>query len=414
MKSRKLFASLAAAAGIFAACAAGAHAEADVVTVKVDNMAVEFDQNPVIIGEGYTMVPIRAVFEKAGCGVSWDQASQTAVISRLGYTVTIKYGDDSMYKNGEKIALDAPAIMENNRIMIPVRAISEAMDYAVTWDGHHSMVLVSTTGKPYRAYAFLKVGFRTLEDAAEFYSSSSGAGDIDLDNDGTPERVEFNGTQDTSAVAAPVLKINGLDYTASLGSLTSAYSLAVVDLAEEDDTKEIVVSENGDTLTAHFYRYSNGILTPVTDGSAPSTVTYASKLFVSGKGTDSDRSGGRKNGYIISDLTGTCFVDIMVTRGIYTYENSVLTLNRIASISSIFERNLYKIYDDKMLYHVVYTGSYTPGSYKDVTDTGVISSDDIDRFKILDGYVDDADWKYIELYVELSNGTTAVIKPYQT
>ncbi len=414
MKCKKLFAAAAAAAGLFAVCAAGAYAEADVVTVKVDNMAVEFDQNPVIIGEGYTMVPIRAVFEKAGCGVSWDQASQTAVISRLGYTVTIKYGEDAMYKNGEKIALDAPAIMENDRILIPVRAIAEAMDYAVTWDGHHSMVLVSTNGRPYRAYAFLKVGFRTLEDAAEFYSGGSGSAQIDLDSDGKPETVEFNSTQDTSALAAPVLKINGLDYTASLGTLTSAYSVAVVDLAEEDNTKEIVVSENGDTLTAHFYRYENGILIPVTDGKNPSTVTYASKLLISGKGTDSDRSGGKKNGYIISDLTGTCFVDIMVTRGIYIYENSTLALNRITSIASIFERNLYKVYDDKMLYHVIYTDNYTPGSYKDVTDTGVISSDDIDHFKILDGYVDDSDWKYIELYVELSNGTKAVIKPYQT
>ncbi|MGN0180901.1 MAG: copper amine oxidase N-terminal domain-containing protein [Candidatus Ornithomonoglobus sp.] len=414
MKCRKLFAAAAVTAGLFAACAVGAYAEADIVTVKVDNMTVEFDQNPVIIGEGYTMVPIRAVFEKAGCGVSWDQASQTAVISRLGYTVTIKYGDDAMYKNGERIALDAPAIMENDRIMIPVRAIAEAMDYAVTWDGHHSMVLVSTTGKPYRAYAFLKVGFRTLEDAAEFYSSSNGSAEIDLDNDGKPESVEFNSTQDTSVLEAPVLKINGLDYTVSLGTLTSAYSIAVVDLAEEDNTKEIIVSENGDTLTAHFYRYENGILMPITDGKNPSTVTYASKLLISGKGTDSDRSSEKKNGYIISDLTGTCFVDIMVTRGIYMYENSTLTLNRITSIASIYERNLYKIYDDKMLYHVIYTDSYTPGAYKDVTDTGVISSDDIDHFKILDGYVDDSDWKYIELYIELSNGSKAVIKPYQT
>ncbi|MDD6763794.1 MAG: copper amine oxidase N-terminal domain-containing protein [Clostridiales bacterium] len=414
MKYKKLFAAAAAAVGLFVVCAVSAHAEADIVTVKVDNQAVEFDQNPVIIGEGYTMVPIRAVFEKAGCGVSWDQAAQTAVISRLGYTVTIKYGDNAMYKNGEKIILDAPAIMENDRIMIPVRAIAEAMDYAVTWDGHHSMVLVSTTGKPYRAYAFLKVGFRTLEDAAEFYCSSNGSAEIDLDSDGKPEKVEFNSTQDTSALAAPVLKINNLDYTASLGTLTSAYSIAVVDLAEEDNTTEIIVSENGDTLTAHFYRYENGILIPITDGTNPSTVTYASKLLISGKGTDSDRSSGKKNGYILSDLTGTCFVDIMVTRGIYTYENSILTLNRITSISSIYERNLYKIYNDKMLYHVIYTDNYTPGAYKDVTDTGVISSDDIDHFKILNGYVDASDWKYIELYIELSNGAKAVIKPYQT
>lgn len=388
--------------GLCAAFAAGAAAEEDVVTVLVDNVSVEFDQQPVII-EGRTLVPARAVFEQAGAAVTWDQPTQTATIVKDPYTVTIKYGDTAIYKNGERIEIDIPAIMLEDRIMLPVRAISEAMDFAVTWDGHHSMVLVSTDGKPYRPYAFLKTGFKTLEDAAEFYANGSAyEPGIDLDNDGTAETITFAPAQDMTVRAEPVLTINGMDYSSGLGALTSAYSMAVIDIDKNDGTKEIVVSENGDTLTAHFYRYSNGILSVLSEDNVPSAVSYASKLLFSG------------TGYIISDLAGTCFVDIMVTGGVYRLEEQSVELYRMRSIESIYGRNLYRTYDDNMLYHIIYTSSYNAGSYKDITDTGVIGSGDLQQFKILDGYVDAENPNYIELYIELPDGTTAVIKPYQT
>ena len=119
-------------------------------------------------------------------------------------------------------------------------------------------------------------------------------------------------------------------------------------------------------------------------------------------------------GYIISDLTGICFVDIMVAGGVYKLEDEGLTLYRMRTIAPIFGRNLYNTYDDQMLYHVIYTGVYTQGAYKDQTDTGVISSTDITNFKVIDGYVDPENPRYIEIYVEFPDGSRAVIKPYQT
>lgn len=401
IKLKKFLGAAAAAAGLTAMMATGASAEADVVTVTVDNTAVVFDQNPVII-DGRTLVPVRAVFEQAGAVVDWNQDTQTATIARGDYTVTIKYGDNALYKNGERVELEVASTMINNRILIPVRAIAEAMDFAVTWDGHHSMVLVSTTGKPYRPYAFLKTGFRTLDDAAEFFSNGAALETgIDLDGDGMTETIEFTSAQDLSSITAPVLKINDVDYTANLGSVMSVYSMAVVDLDSSDNKKEIVISENGNTLTARFYRYENGILKAISNENGVCEISYASRLLVSG------------TGYIISDLNGACFVDIMVTGGVYKLETDKLTLYRMRSIESIFGRNLYKTYDDNMLYHIIYTNNYTQGAYREITDTGVVNSSDLEHFKIIDGYMDPKNPTYIELFVELSDGTKAVIKPYQ-
>ena len=69
-----------------------AGAEEDTVSVIVNNERVEFDQPPVII-DGSTLVPIRAVFEKAGAQVSWDQTTQTATLVRGAYTVSITLND---------------------------------------------------------------------------------------------------------------------------------------------------------------------------------------------------------------------------------------------------------------------------------------------------------------------------------
>lgn len=402
MKLKKIAAVCAAVLGLSVGASLNAFAENDIVSVTVDNSPVTFeDQNPVII-EGHTLVPIRAVFEKTGANVQWDQSTQTATISKGKYVVTIKYGDKVMYKNGVAVELEQPADVINNRMMIPVRAIAEAMDFAVTWDGHHSLILVSTTGKPYRAYAFLKTGFRTLEDASEFYSNGAAMERVDLDGDGSKETVDFASSQDLFSDPTPVLKINGIDYTAGLGSMTSVYSMAVVDLDTTDGKKEIVVSENGDTLTARFYRYENGILKPVEKDGTPSTIPYASKLMVSG------------TGYLISDLTGVCFTDIMVTGCVYKLENDAVSLYRMSKIESIFGRNLYNTYEDNMLYNIIYTKSYQAGTYKDMTDVGVINASDLSQFKLVDGYRDYDDPKYVELYIELKNGEKAVITPYKS
>ncbi len=401
MKISKILSGMMITSAVALTAFSGAYAEADVVSVSVDNTIVTFDQDPVII-EGYTLVPVRAVFEQAGAKVEWDQPSQTATISNSEYIITIKYGDSAIYKNDERIEIEMPATMINNRILIPVRAIAEAMDFSVTWDGHHSLVHISTSGKPYRPFAYLKTGFKPLEDAAEFYATEHEFVLIDLDGDGNFEDVEFSPTMDMFALEKPVLKIGELDYTAGLGSLTSAYSIAIVDIDRKDNKKEIVISENGDTLTAHFYRYENGILKVLSNDDVPSEIEYASKLLLSG------------TGYMISDLTGVCFVDIMVAGGVYKLENDGVTLYRMRTISPIFGRNLYNTYDDQMLYHVIYTGVYTKGAYKDQTDTGVITSVDITHFKVIDGYMDEENPRYIELYVEFPNGSRAVIKPYQT
>ena len=107
----KLRTVLCAMAAVFAiALPSAALAEEDVVSIVVDNEKVVFeDQQPIII-DGTTLVPIRAVFEKAGADVTWDQDSKTATLVRGNYTVKITVGDNVLYKNNAQVALSMSAL----------------------------------------------------------------------------------------------------------------------------------------------------------------------------------------------------------------------------------------------------------------------------------------------------------------
>ena len=104
----------------------------------------------------------------------------------------------------------------------------------------------------------------------------------------------------------------------------------------------------------------------------------------------------------------------MVTGCVYRLDGEYVSLYRMSKIESIFGRNLYNTYDDSMLYNIIYTKSYQPGTYADMSDVGVINASDLKQFKMIDGYRDYEDPKYIEMYIELPNGERAVITPYQT
>ena len=129
--------------GVMTAATASADSE---IKVFVDNKEVTFDQSPSLVN-GRTMVPVRAVFEKAGANVEWNAETRTASLSKDGYEVSISIDQPFLVKNGKPVALDVPASIINDRLAIPVRAISEAMDFGVTWNGTRNSVLISTSGK---------------------------------------------------------------------------------------------------------------------------------------------------------------------------------------------------------------------------------------------------------------------------
>ena len=114
----------------------------DDIKVTLNGNLITFDQPPVI-RDDRTLVPVRAIFEALGAEVRWDGDTQT-VLSQKGATlVQLKIGSNIMTVNGREIALDVPAQIINDRTLVPVRAIAEAYGCRVDWDGETKTVIIS-------------------------------------------------------------------------------------------------------------------------------------------------------------------------------------------------------------------------------------------------------------------------------
>ena len=113
------------------------------VTVVLDGETIVFDVPPQIIN-GRTMVPMRAIFEKLGAVVDWNDTTRTAIAQKGNTTVSIVIDDTTLYKNSEPITLDVPAQLKDSRTLVPLRAVSEAFDCTVLWNDDTQTVNIST------------------------------------------------------------------------------------------------------------------------------------------------------------------------------------------------------------------------------------------------------------------------------
>lgn len=117
------------------------------ITVYVDQQKVAFaDQAPVIVDDR-TLVPMRKIFEAMDADVTWDEPSQTITSTRGSDVVTMTIGQKQVYKNGKVVyTMDVPAQIMQDRTMVPIRAVAVAFDANVAWDGMNYVIDITTDG----------------------------------------------------------------------------------------------------------------------------------------------------------------------------------------------------------------------------------------------------------------------------
>jgi len=386
---------------IAALCTLGATAMADDISVYVDNEVVQMDQSPVIINDR-TMVPVRAVFEKAGAKVSWDDTVKTATIQKDNYTVIVKLGQPYIYKNGKPISLDVPSAIVNDRIVIPVRAIAEAMDFGVTWNNVSRSVLISTDAEPYRANAQWKTGFRDTNSAGIMLDYSFENLQLDLNGDNSSDLITFvQANGNTSAM----LYINGVDYSNLLSTVNGGVvSMGFVDICKGDGYTEIVAVDGDDTRSAWFFRYNGAdVIVLKSNGSDDGSIPFTQKLFFD----------GIEN--IISDKDGVMFTNPMICTSLYSLEGT--EIKRYSLDPKNIEGNKISAeYDDSMTFNVKYTNTYNKGKYLDgsVSPDGIVKAGELPHnvMTVVSIEYDSIDPSRFEMYVTFDNGTNAVIWPY--
>ncbi len=115
------------------------------ISVTLDGQAISFpDQDP-LEQSGRVMVPVNAILEALGAEVTWDKTAKTVTAVLNDQTLVLQIGSSTATVNGETLDIDAPAIIQNSRTLVPVRFISEGLGLTVDWD--QTAAQVSLTSK---------------------------------------------------------------------------------------------------------------------------------------------------------------------------------------------------------------------------------------------------------------------------
>lgn len=85
--------------------------------------------------DGTTLVPVREVFEPLGAFVEWKEEEKKVYIDYEGKLLILEMDNKEAWINGAFIGLDMPAKIINNKIMVPLRVVSEQMGLDVQWIG---------------------------------------------------------------------------------------------------------------------------------------------------------------------------------------------------------------------------------------------------------------------------------------
>ena len=119
----------------------------DIVDVYINGEKLVTDQTAIIY-QDRTMVPLRAICESLNCDVDWDAETSTALIENEVTMVAVQINNYNLTKkdrrinDGEQryIPIDVPPIIYNDRTLVPARAIAEAINAQVEWDGKRNRV----------------------------------------------------------------------------------------------------------------------------------------------------------------------------------------------------------------------------------------------------------------------------------
>lgn len=108
------------------------------------------------------MVPVRAVFEALGAEVSWNEETGQAIGKRDGTEVILTLGSNIITVNGVHRAMDTVLTERDNRVFAPVRFVAESFGYKV---GFHSATetAVISAGTEYEFYPVIEAPLPTFD-----------------------------------------------------------------------------------------------------------------------------------------------------------------------------------------------------------------------------------------------------------
>ena len=106
-------------------------------SVYVNNQILNFDQEPVLLN-GRMMVPLRLISESLGGIIEWDNQRIKLIKDRTEYLLHVN--STTVLFDRKIFFLEQPVVVINGRTMVPLRFIAEVLGAKVEWDNHNRIV----------------------------------------------------------------------------------------------------------------------------------------------------------------------------------------------------------------------------------------------------------------------------------
>ncbi len=117
------------------------------LNVVINGSPMTFPDQPPVEQAGRIYVPMRAIFERLGATVVYNNGTINATSGRR--TVQLQIGSSYATVNGQQVQLDSPPFEIAARTLVPLRFVSQALGDRVSWDQNRSTAYIVGNGGGY-------------------------------------------------------------------------------------------------------------------------------------------------------------------------------------------------------------------------------------------------------------------------
>lgn len=116
----------------------------ETVEVSVDGKSVSFSDQAAIFdnNKDQVLIPLRAICEALGAQVEWDAGAQKALVTFMNKKVEITINSNRGTLNGKEFALSADTVIMNGRTMVPLDFMQKALGSKATWNADTKSVTI--------------------------------------------------------------------------------------------------------------------------------------------------------------------------------------------------------------------------------------------------------------------------------
>ncbi len=193
------------------------------ISLQVNGENLQGDMPPILFNN-YSVVPARLIFEKLGAKVTWDakKAQVGVVLDDKNILLTINKVDASINGKAFKMPI-APKII-NDRTMIPVRFVAEALGFKVEWKETERIIRIDRPS--------MDININNIQA-----SDSDGSFRIAISSDGTIKDYSVQEFNDPSRLAVDIK--NAVLTWSSGGFQTQSDYIAGIRAAQNNDNPNI-------------------------------------------------------------------------------------------------------------------------------------------------------------------------------